>query len=420
MNEHDQPLERYIPVTVDELIADLLHQQQGGLDEANKAMFAQFCQFVNTLFNHQSIDILSRFKANYLPFNPDRDTISNRRFSADEYRHIKQALLEDLDSVLNQANFEVLDESRVHEAMNKTSPYGVEVSVDLNEFEDMVLFYRGVRIKKQQARSWRHGFKKVKIEVPVYQRLFVLLKPKLLDEQVKELCTKKGMNQHKAVKIVQKKLAKLTPDEEGRHIFIKMFRDIPFHDLEMLFPNTKIKMRLLDKIKIGVTGGGGTVGGVIALITKFTLAMSLSAKLAAIAGFIGLLWRQLKNIFYHREKYQSRLSQNLYFYNIDNNLGALTYLVNMAQSEEIKETILSYYFLLVADPQTRPQLDHRIESYIQQQYGYAMDFEIDDGLRKLQQLGIIQPDQGQAIEYLPLSESVATLKQQLSQQLGLN
>ncbi len=42
-------------------------------------------------------------------------------------------------------------------------------------------------------------------------------------------------------------------------------------DLEMLFPNTKVKMKLFDKIKITILGASGTIGGGISMFTKLEL-----------------------------------------------------------------------------------------------------------------------------------------------------
>ena len=176
---------------------------------------------------------------------------------------------------------------------------------------------------------------------------------------------------------------------------------------------------MFDKVKLGILGGGGTAGGVAALVSKISVAASLTSQLAAIGGFVGLLWRQLKNVFHQREKYNSQLSKNLYFYNIDNNLGALTFLLDMAQSEEVKETLLSYYFLLAGKQHNRQQLDQKIERYINEQYGYAMDFEIDDGLRKLSELEIINQDTDKDISFLGPDDAIARLKKHIALQLDL-
>lgn len=70
-------------------------------------------------------------------------------------------------------------------------------------------------------------------------------------------------------------------------------------------------------------------------------------------------------------------------------MGALTHLIDTAAMEECKEAILAYFFLLIDGESNREVLDKRIETYIYETYAIPMDFEIDDGLAKLQKTGLL-------------------------------
>ena len=48
----------------------------------------------------------------------------------------------------------------------------------------------------------------------------------------------------------------LPDDPKGQYVYMRLFKDIPQEDLEMMFPNTQVQLRLFDKIKLGVTAGG--------------------------------------------------------------------------------------------------------------------------------------------------------------------
>lgn len=86
----------------------------------------------------------------------------------------------------------------------------------------------------------------------------------------------------------------------------------------------------------------------------------------------------------------AELAKKLYFYNLDNNRGALNYIVHMAEDSECKEALLAYLFLLESNKTISEQeLDKSIEQYIKNIYSIEMDFEIDDGIRKLSDLGLI-------------------------------
>ena len=59
------------------------------------------------------------------------------------------------------------------------------------------------------------------------------------------------------------------PFQPGSTI-IKLFQDVPRADLEMLFPNARVRMRLLDKLLIGVPA---VVSGIIMVVTKLIAAL---------------------------------------------------------------------------------------------------------------------------------------------------
>ena len=145
-----------------------------------------------------------------------------------------------------------------------------------------------------------------------------------------------------------------------------------------------------DKLKIGVTGGGGTAGGAFTLATKLSATVEPMSLIIALGGFAGVLWRQIKNIFTHQTRYMAALAKNLYFYNLDNNVGVLTYMIDMAEAEESKEALLAYLFLSANEKNlSRDELDKQIEAYMLERYKIPMDFEVDDGVEKLLELGIV-------------------------------
>ena len=61
---------------------------------------------------------------------------------------------------------------------------------------------------------------------------------------------------------------------------LKLFQNVPRADIEMLFPNTKVEFKLLDKLKLGLTAGGGTVAGLMSIIPKFFAFSALLLNLA--------------------------------------------------------------------------------------------------------------------------------------------
>lgn len=400
-------LERFIPISLNRLISDLLSSDL--LSEEQQRLFKQFHTSYVALFHAQAHSQLLHIKRIYRPFNPDREVLISEINEPD--KHISQ-LKNELLAILNNANFEKLSEDELNMALNKISPRGVKVSVDFEEFVEVGLFYRGSATRTEFHRNWKKfQFKKLPVEMPIYRRLFVMLQPKNKQQWIEHLISNKKMSREKAEKKADDAIKDLGINGEQDVIYMKLFKDIPSADLEMLFPNTKIQMRLFDKIKLGVLGGGGTAGGVMATITKLSAAVDPMSAIIAIGSLLGVIWRQIAKIFSQRAKYSAALTKNLYFYSLDNNMGALTYLVDAAETEECKEALLAYFFLLCDGDSHRVDLDKRIEFYLFKQYAIPMDFEIKDGLEKLQNAGLLNHKEN-VISAVPLAEANTKLEQQ--------
>jgi len=356
VNYNNEKLERFIPITFNELKENILELDIAKAEEIEE--FASLLQgHYHNLFHSQLIDI----KESYHPFNPDRDTVTNKKYSHNDLENLQTKFLKDISPLLNSANYEELSEDDLNEAMNETSPYGVDVSVDFEDFEIIKLFFRGSAIKKEIVRTPKSLYlKKAEQTTYIYRRLFILFKQK----------------QHNA--------------DEKELIYLKLFKDIPRNDLEMLFPNTKVKISLVDKVKLLVTGGGGTIGGAVTLLGKLAVTLDPIALLTAIGVFAGIIWRQIKSIFNHRVKYMAKLAESLYYYNLDNNAGVISYILDMAEAEEGKEAFLAYMFLLRSPKALSiKELDFMIEEFIFEKFSLKADFEIDDAIVKLTKLQLI-------------------------------
>jgi len=356
INFDDTVLERFIPIDFLELKENL--SKEDIVEEKDLESFAKYLK----LAIHQSFYAkMIATKENYKHFNPDKDTVSIKNYSNVELKVYENEFNEEMISLLNDANYEKLTQEDLSKAINEKSPYGVEVSVDFSAFEYIELFFRGSAIKSEKRRELKTLFlKKELVATKVYKRLFILFKLKESPEQIS----------------------------------LKLFKNIPSNDLEMLFPNTKVKMTLFDKLKLAVTGGGGTIGGGITLVGKIAVLVDPIAILIAIAAFVGILWRQVSSVFNNRVKYMAKLAQNLYFYNLDNNAGVISYLADMAENEELKEAFLAYIFLLKSShDMTLFQLDKSIEEYIHTTYKIPMDFEIDDAMSKLEKLRLVRKEE---------------------------
>jgi len=432
----EEPRERFIPISRQEIVDDLLAASHWTAEQ--KQQFGEFCQIFEALYHYKFQTRLEELKRCYAPFNPDTDIVSQREYSPDDKKELREKLNHEMRQLLNNANYEELSIEDINRAMNEESFYGVSVSVDLEDFEKLIVYYRGSATEIKYRRDWKKLFlSKKPIEIPIYKRMFLLMKFRTEDELVQERAEiwlqeqenqikEKGQEpldgekkvkfktkfEKQAKKQIQTSRQNLPEDLTEEHVFLKLFKNIPRTDLEMLFPNQNVRLKLIDKIRLGLTGGGGTLFGIIK-IGSTVITLNPFAIIGALVGFIAIIFRQIMGIFTQRTKYMMTLSRNLYFHNLDNNFGVMNFLIDMAEEEEGKEAILAYYFLYTQGEKnyTKETLDRKIENYIQEKYGVAIDFEVDDGLRKLREEGILTEHDG-VFKVLSLQKASACLDKQ--------
>ncbi len=406
---NDLNKKRFIPISKQEIVADLLADSNWNDNE--KKLFNEFCQIFAALYHYKFHRHLEELKRCYTAFDPDSDIVSKHEYSAEQLQENEDILVKEIRELLDNANYESLEIDDINLALAAESYSGLNVSVDLEDFEQLIVYYRGLATKVEEKRHWTSLFLlKKTFEIPIYRRMFMLLKLKSEAKRIQELVTVKGKEFEKKVKKqVHKSRSSLPEEINEQHIFLKLFKNIPRSDLEMLFPNRNVKLRLFDKIRLAITGGTGTIIGIISTAGKIATITLLSpvAIIGAFVGLLGVIFRQIMSIFTQHNKYMMVLSQNLYFHNLDNNSGVMSYLIDNAEDEEGKEVILAYYFLYNNPDQnfTQKDLDDAVEKYLKDKYGVTIDFEIDDGVKKLHNEGILLEQEGGILKVLDLQKS---------------
>ena len=218
------------------------------------------------------------------------------------------------------------------------------------------------------------------------------------------------------------------PFEPGSTV-VKLFQDVPKADIEMLFPNTEVRMRWIDRVLIGVPA---IISGIIVASTKLITTIGLLVLLlgfylgfrdepveldqatlvtlgAGLASLAGYLTRQFTKLKARKLEFVQTLSDNLYFRNLDNDTGVFHNLLDAAEEEETKEAILGWYFLRAADhPLTMEMLDEHVVAWFREHLDCMLDFEVDDGVEKLLRLGLARSDDGR-LTALPAHEALRRL-----------
>jgi hypothetical protein len=192
-------------------------------------------------------------------------------------------------------------------------------------------------------------------------------------------------------------------------LYLKVFRDIPHADLEVLYPCKHTELRALDTVKF--VGAG--VFGVISLLMQRQAGEVVGY--SALGGFVGVLVTVLFNYQYQKSMYEQSTLADMYSKSKDADKGAVNYLMEEVCLQEVKEALLGYWFLCNSKkPLTQEALDEAIESFLvemQTVYGYrecVIDFEVDDALDKLIKLQLVEEDGG-LYKALPISEGIEVL-----------
>jgi hypothetical protein len=410
---------RFIPVDRSDIYERLVSTVPWTEDELTAA--ESVLHYLSRLRQQDSCVNLDRLSAYYDPFNPDDETVNGPERETMDMEPLLNAFGKQLEALVEAGNFERISEARLDRILTETSPGGVEVEVDLTEFDLMLLYARGETTAKKDIRNWKTFFLTKQIDVEVYKRLLMAVKFKPEAVRLAELQQKHLGDEKKAKKALKKLRSSLPKDASTDKIYLKMFKDIPILDMETLFPNTRVKLRYWDKVQLWLSGGGTTIAGIIGAAGKIVAATVLTpfVLVMAIFGLGGVLFRQVMNLINTRTKYMMQLAQNLYFHNLANNQSVLAYMVDEAEEENIKEELLLYTSLLkgarAPGQMERAGLD--IEAFLLHHWGVKVDFDVYDAEKRLRETGLVSTGPDGLLDVMPLPQARGHLMRLWSQSL---
>ncbi len=387
--------ERFIPVTRFALLDRLTKPYLWPVGQAADAR--RFFRYLDYWRQQQYFALLLDLEQAYEAFSPDSDLLMTRSFSDDDRASLQHRVFEDVESLLQRANYERIDPSNIELIMTRDSHYGLDLFVDMKEFERISIFYRGASNRKYERRRLRKFLRTEEFDVPIFQRLFLMFKLKPFETCVDEAMRDMKLSRDAAEKYVAKARAHFPKSMNDKHIYLKLFKNIPRTDVEMVFPNTKVRFRPMDKLRLGVTAGGGIGMGAAGAAGKVALLMSNPiAALGALAGLGGVAARQAMGFLNQKQRYMVIMAQNLYFHTMADNRGVILKIASRGAEEDVKEEML-LYSVLAKEKSTRtdlPSIDLAIENYLTRTFGVKIDFEIDDALDRLIRDGIVieKPD----------------------------
>ena len=393
--------EHFIPIRVTDLVEYLCTEsgpvsgQKLTADEQDRVRrFARSVALhVHAIYQTE----LRHLKDAYVPFDPDADLKPLHEPTDDERAASLGKLFDTFVHLMGRANYVRLSRDELEKVMDGASDWGVDMHVEWDAFDRIEVFVRGKGESRRYRRKWYRRFKREEVRVPTFRRVAVMVK--------------------------QRPHRRLGDDADTKSVFLKLFKDIPQMDIEMLLPGTRIKMPLLERFKLGgsitsslgyvgwklgtstltLSGLGGAVlaGSTAALVTLYT-------PIALILGYGYKTWYSFQ---VSKQTYSLQLTQSLYYQNLDNNAGVMFRMLDEAEEQEIRETLLAYFYLwrYAGDRGwTAAELDDYVELDLERRLNMEVDFEIEDAVRKLTRAGIVE-QVGDRYRAIPMDAAQARL-----------
>ena len=373
--------EHFIPLSQKVLLDHLMSEDR--LTGNDRLQFVEFYTILKSLFHFEFHTRHDELKETFHCFDPDPLTpppppAGDRTEALERFNAAFLSLME-------RANFIPLTREDLDAALTMHSPLAVNVDVDLTAYELLNLYSRGRSTRAETAPFM--FFLKRKYDIEVYDRLVMLAK--FAPERTR-----------------RRKKTLIGSEINHDKIYLKYFKNVPVPDIEMIFPDPRIKMSQFDKFKIlvlilaPVVLAGGQLLALAGGDTSDTIVIGVSMV------FGGYLIKTIRSFLTMKMKYIKQLTQGLYFKNLDNNTGVFDAVMGEAEEQEVKEAMLAYYFLRVMGPMDELTLDRVVEEWFRLKLSIVLDFEVDDALHKLHRLELASEGPDGKWEAIPLPDAL--------------
>ncbi len=390
-------IESFIPLDVHTLVEYLL--SRGELASEQGEFFCQFSDKVNNILQQRRAAYHTRFSDAYAPLDPDTDcrnpfalrceeeprvpsdpNESDRKAQRDRLREHPSPetnvadVISLCEEILQEAGYNRLSQAEVEQSAGVASQWGVPLHVDFELFEQLIVFARGDIIGTRLRRRLRKLYRQEPVAVPIYQRMVVVFQ--LRDDD------KSGEN-----------LA-------ASALHLRMFKNIPKQDVDMLLPGTRVRISGVDRVKIIVPSLGGFLISLqkMAHITRFVLlfaAFALHWTAVLIVLLSGYVVKSVMSYFQTKNRYQLNLTRNLYFQKLDTNAGVAYRVVQEAHRQVSVEMIVAFYAILTnKEPISTRRLRRRCERMLREAVDVEVDFRVERTLERLAEMGAVK-QQGQ-------------------------
>jgi len=357
--------EHFIPIYFEDLLEKALKDERLTDEEREKfrTLAEMFAEHFHLNFHKAFLTLKNAFS----PFDPDAEVWYKKEYSEEFKESCRENLLDGLKDFLRVCNYCELSKEKMDEILEAPYPGVLSIAVNMEKLDFFQIYYRGLQNTEYTIKKF--FLLKKTYESFKFKRVFVLARYK---------------------------------KEYGNQILAKAFRDVPAENLKVVIPEVSLRLPLFDKLKVGLSFSGALLTFVLKLI--LAAAMSVIALCIMLLTFVMGFVRSVTSFFTSRMKCLKTYSESLYHQSLAGNMGAVNLLVEQAEAQEVKEAFLAYFILYVLKDETltEKKLDERVEEWIQKNFGFYVDFEVDDALRKLVEKRLVEkftPDDGAEAYY---------------------
>ena len=354
----------------------------------------QWSRMIDTMVRLQraqmawSWDLVSEL---YEPFDPDAiDPIEPNPTATDDRSNRQEIFLHQFEDAIRRANFQRIEFDTVQHAVRTNNDQRIQYEPNFQVFDEIRVYGCGACLVQRPKRSWRKRFQIEMKSHAGWHWLIVLVK------------FKEGMD--------------LGPLIKPNKIYLRLFKDVAFRELEMHLPEqaTRLKMPILDRVQIAspVFIGLPTIALKIAMAASWLNPLVLGAVLT---GSVSSGWKSFAGFRTAKLKHTHQMISNLFYLTLANNRQCITRVMEMASEQESMESLLAQRILWEADQNGETldadQLDVRVEDFLRVNGNLEVDFQNQDAIQKLERLGLIKRN-GIHLETLSLEESQQVLQKQ--------
>ena len=304
---------RFVPCRT----SHLAHELALWFEPDGQAGFWELTRVVENHHHYGSVDARLVEALDAL-FDPDVETVPPATAAGASLPRLQERL----EGLLTRANFSGAPADVLLSRADREVLARLKLDPDLAALEEIAIFHRGRGQKAVTIRPVRKFFRLEEHEVATYRRVAVLVRTK-----------------------------------SEPHVTLKLFKDVPCQDLELLVAATvRVNMRVLDKLKLSGSSGAAVVSAWKLLRALYTyapgvaklLAVPFQALLLPVAVLITGIYGSKTLLDYSKIRASyitGALAEHLYAITMASNSAVLARLASMSGEEDTKEVLLAYAVL---------------------------------------------------------------------------